>query len=135
MRVNRTIHTVTKADVEHAIAFYVEVLGLTDWTITLTYNGVDKDTWAHIDCAYEYKRADLGINLENMTSLGMLNRKIVHELTHCILSPLCNVVMHYVSDDGALKTLICQQELVVTHLEHLPIWDHIIPPKRKTRKK
>ena len=125
----------SKADVEDAIEFYAEVLGLTDWVITLTYNGVDKDTWAHIDCSYEYKRADLIVNLENMTSISILNRKVVHELFHCILSPLCNVMMHYVTDDGPLKTLITQQELVVTHLENLPIWEHITPPRRKTRKK
>jgi len=135
MRANRTIHTITKADVEHAIDFYMGVLGLDDWIVTVTYNGLDKDIYANIECSYEYKRADMGVNLENMTSPSILNRKIIHELSHCILSPLCNVVLHYVTDDGALKTLHCQQELVVTHLEHLPIWEHIVPPKRKTRKK
>ncbi len=126
---------VSKADVEDAIEFYAEVLCLTHWTITLTFNGVDKDTWATIDCAYEYRRADLAINLENMTSQKIMHKKVVHELMHCVLSPLCNVVMNYVTDSGAVKTLINQQEFVVTHLEQMPIWEHITPPRRKTRKK
>jgi len=125
----------TKADVEDALEFYKHCMGLDPWRISLTYTVSDPEAYAHITCSYEYMKADLAINLEMLDCPDRLNRTIVHELAHCLLSPVCDVIQHYVTEDAPRKTLLCQQELVATTIEQFPIWEHIIPPKRKTRKK
>ena len=127
--------TLTKADVAHALEYYKHCMGLDRWRITLTYSVSDLDAYASIICAYEYMKADLAVNLEMLDSHDRMNRTIVHELAHCLLAPVCDVIQHYITDSGPKMTLLCQQEYVATSIEQFPIWEHITPPKRKTRKK
>ena len=126
--------TVTKADVEDAVEFYKHCMGLDDWRITLCYTVADPEAYAHITPSYEYRRAELAVNLELLDSPDRTNRTIIHELSHCLLSPVCDVIQHYVTEDGPKKTLLTQQEYVATSIEQFPIWEHIVPPKRKRRK-
>lgn len=122
----------TRADVAQALKFYQHLMNLDNWTIDLDFQVTEGSTYALINASYEYMRAELHVNLELIREQNHtnLNRVIVHELAHCALAPLCDIVHHLPLTDESRKTLLAQQELVVTLIEKWPIWQRVGPRKK-----
>ena len=109
----------TKRAVTSRVKWWQKRLGLTDWQIRIEFGSDADGSDAACSAAPEYKFATLHFDLTKIDP-AMIERYVVHELSHCFVWRLANCAHALAAGDKSKEEWVrTEEETLTTHLENL----------------